>query len=160
MILETANRIVAIGSSHGDDQAAWRLIERLQDRPEINAGATMLTSPSQLSDYVDGCDRLIVVDACVGSGSPGTTTRFEWPDRRINQLHAHSTHGIGIADVLRLIETLERLPRQVVLFGIELAQCQPGALISKEVEHALDVLEEKVVTELRYPVTEDKQPKL
>ena len=147
--MDFAQQVLAIGSGHGDDQLAWRLIERLQMRQGVNARAVALSDPARLHDYLDGCERLIVVDACVGSGSPGTITRLEWPDVRIGQRHSHSTHGIGVAEALQLAEKLDRLPPQVVLFGIELSQCQPGNSLSDIVENAFNELEEKILMEIQ-----------
>jgi len=147
--MDQVNRVVAIGSPHGDDQAGWRIAERFRDRGNVNAGVVALSDASQLLESIDKCDRLIVVDACCGSGKPGTVTRLEWPDERIVERHSHSTHGIGVADVLQLAESLDRLPREVLIFGIELSQCQPGLPLSDVVECALSELEEKILLEIR-----------
>lgn len=142
-------RIIAVGSPHGDDLLAWKLVERLQAGREINASVIALSDPSRLHDHVEGCERLVVVDACAGGGVPGTVTRLEWPDPRIAVRHSHSTHGLGVAGTLQLEQQLDRLPPKVVLFGIELEQCQPGDALSDVVENALDALEEKILQEIQ-----------
>ena len=143
-----AQRVIAIGSPHGDDQVAWRLVERLRMREGINASVVALADPSQVHDYIDGCERLIIVDACASGDSPGMVTRMEWPNARIDRRHSHSTHGFGLADALQLADQLDRLPPQVVVFGIELSQCQPLGSLSGIVESALCELEEKILLEI------------
>lgn len=140
--------VIAVGSPHGDDQVAWRLIERLQARQGINARLVTMSDPLQLHDYVDDCGQLIVVDGCSGSGPPGTVTRLEWPDVRIAERHSHSTHGVGIAESLQLATMLGRLPPKVVVFGVEIAQCLPGSSTSVAVESALSQLEAEVLIEI------------
>jgi len=142
------HRIIGIGSPYGDDQAAWRLVERLENRQGLNASVAALSDPSRLLDFFDNCDRLIIVDACAGGGSPGAITRLEWPDARIETQHSHSTHGMGIANALQLAEKLGWLPPEVVLFGIELSQCRRGSPLSDIVEIALSELEEKILLEI------------
>ena len=142
-------RIIAIGSPHGDDQVAWRLIERLRIPPASHAETVALSDPLHLYDYLENCDRLIVVDACAGGGSSGWITRMEWPDARVERRHAHSTHGISVVDALRLAETLGRFPPQVVLFGVELRQCQPLHPLSDDVEYALNELEKRILLEIQ-----------
>ena len=140
------HRIVAIGSSHGDDQVAWQLLDRLQTRLSATH-AVAVSDASQLLDYVDDCDLLVIIDACVGAGAPGTITRLDWPDARIRQRHSLSTHGFGVADALQLAEQLGRLPKKVVLFGIERLQSRPGDSLSDVVKRAMDELEEQILLE-------------
>jgi hydrogenase maturation protease len=147
--MKPVRRVIAIGSPHGDDQVAWQLIERLRSRRGIDASLVALSAPSRLHDYIEDCQQLIIVDACAGSGWPGKITRLAWPDARIEQRHSHSTHGMGVADALQLAEKLGRLPAKVVVFGIELSQCQTGAAPSGTVERALGQLEERILHELQ-----------
>lgn len=147
--VKLANRVLGIGSPHGDDQAAWRLVERLRNRKERNASMASLSDASQLLDFLDHCDRLIIVDACAGGGSPGTITRLEWPDARIEAWHSHSTHGMSVAYALQLAEKLGLLPLKVVLFGIELSQCQQVGSPSEIVEKAISELVEQILLEIR-----------
>lgn len=147
--MNTLSQVLAIGSPHGDDQVAWRLVERLGMRPSINAHVVALSDPWRLHDHLEGCDRLIVVDACAGLDNPGTISRLEWPDARIQQQHSHSTHGIGVADALQLAEKLELLPSKVILFGVELADCQPVGSLSEAAEVALSELEEMILLEIQ-----------
>lgn len=141
-------RVLGIGSRHGDDQAAWQLVERLKNRVETGVEFLALSDPSQILDYVDGCDRLILVDSCASGASPGTATRLTWPDPRIKARHSHSTHGIGVADMLKLADQLGRLPREVVIIGIELEDCQPGLPLSSAVQEGLDVLEGELLRDI------------
>jgi len=141
-------RVLGIGSRHGDDQAAGRLVEQLKNRAETGSEFLALSNPSQLLDHVDGCDRLIVVDSCASGASPGTVTRLVWPDSRIKARHSHSTHGIGVAEMLTLADQLGRLPNEVVIFGIEPRDCQPGLPLSPAVQECVDDLERELLREI------------
>ena len=61
--------------------------------------------------------------------------------RDIAERHSQSTHGVGVCDALRLAERLGRLPDAVEIFGIEVAECEPGREICLEVLRAVAELE-------------------
>lgn len=142
-------RVIAMGSPHGDDQVAWRLAERLQLRKHANVTVIKLGDPLRLYDHLEECERLVIVDACSGGGMPGTVTRLEWPDEHILVRHSHSSHGFGLANALQLAEKLNRLPRKVVLFGVEVANVLPNDSPSEAVESAFHELERKVLREIQ-----------
>lgn len=108
-----------------------------------------LAAPLELLDQLAGCERMLVLDACRTGAPPGTVVRLEWPDSRIASAGFASSHQLGLADVLRLAETLRRLPRRVILFGVELQRAEPGqTALSPAVEHGLPLLERLVLEEL------------
>jgi len=69
--MDSFSRVIGIGSWNGDDQAAWRLVERLKDRAKTAAEFVAMAEPSRLLDYVDDCHRLILIDSCLSGSSPG-----------------------------------------------------------------------------------------
>ncbi len=143
--MSPVDRILGIGSPHGDDQVGWRCIELLQQRhPTLGAETRAIAEVTEILNYVDGCQRMAIVDASRSGAPAGTIAQYTWPDSRIAGQHRHSTHGIGVADTLRLAEQLGRLPAQVVLFGVEIADCRPGADISSGVATGLAALVEKI----------------
>ena len=112
--------VAGFGSPHGDDQAGWKVIARLARQPELPARIVPIQEGTQLVDELEGCRKLIVIDACRSSGPVGTISRFRWPDPRIRQHHDHSTHEIGLCNALELAEQLGRIPPHVEVFGIEI----------------------------------------
>ena len=97
---------------------------------------------------LEGCGRLIVIDACHGSGPVGTISRFRWPDARIRRHHDRSTHEIGLCSALELAKQLGRLPPEVVVFGIEIGDDEPVGGVSGEVLRAVEELEAVIVAEI------------
>jgi hydrogenase maturation protease len=136
--------VVGLGSPHGDDQAAWRLVEMLED-----SDAIVLSDPSHVLNHVEGCEKLIVVDACRSGSAPGTILRFSWPDPALRTFAGCSSHSLGVGAVLALAERLGRLPPTVVLYAVELADCEPNQDLTPEVKAALPVLCRRVWQELK-----------
>jgi hydrogenase maturation protease len=140
--------VVGVGSPFGDDQAGWRLVEMLQRHRHLPSRLKTIPEVTQLIDECEGCQRMIIVDACRSGGTAGAVTRLHWPDPRIAERHSQSTHSLGLFDALRLAERLGRLPPVVDIFGIEVSECQPGHEMSLEVLRTLAGLESVVLAEL------------
>lgn len=140
-------RVLGFGSAHGDDAAGWRLVERLQNLPDINAFA--LRQTVQTLDFFENCSSAVLIDACAGGGVPGTISRLAWPDPRIDVRHARSTHGISIGEVLQLAASLSVLPPTVVIYGVEVdpRKCRPGLPLSAAVLQAINHLHPRVLRE-------------
>src|SRR5688572_13763139 len=134
--------IAGFGSPHGDDQAGWVAIAQLEAQPALQARLVKITEGTHLINELDGCRRLIVIDACRGGPQIGAITRLEWPDSRVRQYHNHSTHGIGLCNALALAERLGRMPSIVEVFGIEIGSYRPFGEISAEVAQAVSELVE------------------
>lgn len=146
---KSLNTVIAgLGSWQGDDQAGWRLIELLRKCASLRAQLVALQEPTELITYLDGCHRLVIVDACLSGAAPGSIFRFRWPDVRIDQLRSESSHSFGIGSTLHLSERLGKLPQQVVVFGIEVEACHCLWKLTSAVEHGLHRLKRRVLREV------------
>jgi hydrogenase maturation protease len=141
--------VAGFGSPHGDDQAGWRLAAMLERRPDVHARVIAVHEATQLLDALEGCQRLIIVDACQSGGPVGSVTRLRWPDARIAEQHHHSSHSVGICGALQLASRLGRMPAQVDVFGIEIEDCSPGHEMGPAVIEAIVELESTIMNELR-----------
>jgi hydrogenase maturation protease len=122
--------------------------ERLRE-----AGATVLDcadEPTRLLDEWAGLDTVVVVDAVVtGSAAPGTVHRVESADDPLpRDLRLASTHAVGIADALELGRALGRVPRRVVVLGVEGARFGMGDEMTPAVAHALADVAARALAEL------------
>jgi hydrogenase maturation protease len=145
------NRVVGIGSPHGDDSIGWLLIDRLRSRLDVRA-ELFAGTPNRLADWAQDCDRLIVVDAARVDLPEGNVLRFVWPDPRIFAGSLSSTHGLGVAESLQLADVLGRLPACVVVFVLSARRFEVGASPSETALAGLDALERSVLVELARPV--------
>lgn len=125
--------VVGLGSPHGDDRVAWKAAEALEcDRPDwiVRKAASAV----DLFDWMDGVDRLIVIDACRGAGVPGSIMRWRWPAVPLAALRGTGSHDLGLAEVLQTAMRLGTLPPQVDIIGIEVGSCRPGEELSATAE--------------------------
>lgn len=140
--------VAGFGSPHGDDQAGWKVIDKLARSPDLSARILLIREGTQLIGALDDIHKLIVIDACRSGGRIGTITRYRWPDQRIQQRHNHSTHGIGLCHALELADKLGLTPPDTEIFGIEIScQNQLGEL-NWEVAEAVDELTQIILAEM------------
>ncbi|MHB8835705.1 MAG: HyaD/HybD family hydrogenase maturation endopeptidase [Candidatus Methylomirabilia bacterium] len=107
------------------------------------------TAGVELLRYLDGKDRILIVDAVAAGHPPGTVFRVESADvprmfhRRI------SPHQIGLSDVLATALISDSLPAEMVLFGMEPQTMTTGLALTATAEASLAKLVDSVADELR-----------
>ncbi len=129
-------RVVGIGSPHGDDQIGWRLVQEIGSLEGVSVQSSLIATPIDLLDTLDGIDLLVLVDACDSGRPPGSVLVRGWPCD-CEEHGRTSSHGLGIASALRLADQLGKLPRRVVLFGVQAGSSRTGDHLSPEVERVL-----------------------
>ena len=152
MIPPPARVVVAgLGNEYRRDDGAGPLIaERAVTRAGRGSVVGPFADPLDLLGEWDGADLAVVVDAVRSGQVPGTLTTIELvdsPDGDLpgGHLGASSTHGIGLAGVLRLARAVARAPGRVVVVGIEGGDFSQGTGLSPEVEAAVPSAVRKVV---------------
>lgn len=150
----TGRRIVVLGVGNlimGDEGLGVRCIERLEAAGSLPADVTIVdggTSTNELLGDLENLDLLVIVDAVVTGGGPGSLIRLEGariPSALSNKL---SPHQHGINDLLAHLELLDRAPGRVVLHGAMPARIELGMDLSPEVEAVLPELMARVVAEV------------
>lgn len=114
--------IIGLGSPHGDDAVGWRVVEELDKWLPLSVRVMTSTEPTELMPLLGAYDRCWIVDACRSEQQMGTITRFTWPDEQIDRRWSVSGHGIGLAEVLELARTLGSIPRETVVYTIDIGQ--------------------------------------
>ncbi len=136
----------------GDDGLGVRALERLGASYSIGGGARLIdggTLGLALLPYLDGCSKLLLLDAVASSGRPGALVRLSGdqipPAYRVRA----SMHESGLPELLAAAELTEVLPESVLLLGIEPAQTRWGDGLSPAVAEKLDDLVAAAAAELQ-----------
>jgi len=137
-----AVRVIGIGRpERGDDAIGREVARRLKSHaPEgvwVGECAGEFTS---LLDLWEGADAVIVVDALQAGLAPGTLLRVDAMTEALPVPPASSTHGFGLADAVAIGGVLRRLPRTVIVYGVEAGDFTTGAPLSPHVAASLDDL--------------------
>lgn len=142
--------VIGVGNRYrGDDAVGIVVARRVRElAPEIPMQLEE-AEPVDLMDRWEGAERVVVVDAVVSDSAPGTVHRFE-PVRTPlpAQLFRYSTHSFSVAEAVELARTLDRLPAELVLYGIEGERFTPGAELSPAVSAVVDEVARRIVAEV------------
>lgn len=135
--------MIGVGNAlRGDDAAGLVVAERL-------GGITHEGEGTALLDLWEGCDAVVLIDTMRSGAPPGTIRRFDASsDPLPAELSRASTHAIGVAEAIELARSLGRLPRTMIVYGVEGAMFDAGAPLSAAVSASLEALTEAVKDEL------------
>ncbi|HET9016462.1 MAG TPA: hydrogenase maturation protease [Thermomicrobiaceae bacterium] len=149
----SAARVVVVGLGNrlrGDDAVGPLVADRLAGRTP--PGVTVLShegDPTDLLEVWDGADLCVVVDAVWSGSAPGTLHRVEplaGPLR--TRLDFPSSHGFDLPGTVALARVLGRLPRRLVVLGVEAAGFDRGAALSPPVAAALPAAVDAMLAEI------------
>ena len=146
--MSTSRCVIGVGSPHGDDQVGWLIADKLALRELHQIRIDKVVSPLEILDRIDDLSWLGICDACHGAGQAGTWNRWTWPDVDIIQQEFAGSHGISLTAVLDLAARLGRLPPTVVIWGVEVEDCQPASLMSSTALAAVELVADAIMHEL------------
>jgi hydrogenase maturation protease len=132
--------VIGLGNEwRGDDGVGLEVARRV-------GGRVLGGEPIGIVEALDGEDEVVLVDAVATGASPGTLFVFEASSDPLPTpiFGASSTHALGLAEALELARTLGRLPRKVVVYGVEGETFRFGKGLSSTVAEAADRVTEKV----------------
>jgi len=119
--------IVGIGQLAAGDDAIGVLVARVLAERGFETRAC--ADASVVLALLEAGRRVVVVDAVVGGGPPGTVLRLD-PGDLAGGPAPLSSHGIGIADAIELAGTLygERIAAAVAIVGVAIDRPQRAAV--------------------------------
>lgn len=145
-------RVIGAGNVwRGDDAVGLLAVRRLRERLEPSVEVIEAEGEGlALLDLMEGIDHVILIDAVKGGGRPGMIVRLDLStESRWGTVVPCSTHAMGVADAIDLARAMGRLPKQLILYGIEIESVESGASLSEPVHEGLDKVVEQVYQEIR-----------
>jgi hydrogenase maturation protease len=145
-------RVVVAGLGNpwrGDDGAGLAVVERLRGvLPEEIELVTIVDDPTRLLDAFSA-DKVVLADAVAApEPRPGTVHRIDAAHELLPPSFGSSTHHFGLADTVELARSLGRLPRSLVVYGIEGATFDAGDRLDPRVEEATAAVAARIAAEL------------
>ncbi len=143
-------RVIGIGNPlRGDDAAGLLVARRVREIAPAQVEVIELEGePARLIDAWQGADIAVVVDAVSSGAAAGELMRFDaGEDPLPASVGAPSTHALGLGDAVEIARALGRLPRRLIVFGIEAAEFTPGSAPSGPVASAIGPAAEAVLRE-------------
>jgi hydrogenase maturation protease len=144
-------RVVGFGNRwRGDDAVGLEVAARLEGG--LPDGVEVIVregEPTGLIDTWDPGDEVWLVDAVSSGAAPGTVHRLDASERELPaEIFRASTHHLGVPEAVELARALGRLPRRVIVYGIEGADFDAGRGITPEVAAAAERVVEAVREEV------------
>jgi len=145
--------VIGIGNTmRHDDGIGPAAVAELQAFGDDRAMVEHLTldgESTRLLEAWGGRDLAIIIDALRSGSEPGQVRRLELGrDELPTPPPGVSSHRSGLAEAVDLGRALDRLPNQLVVFGVEAVDLSPGQGLSRPVAAALPALVATVRAEL------------
>ncbi len=150
--MTTASPTLVVGfgnAARGDDGIGVHAIGYLNDEPIALPAVRLLdggTSIFELLEHVEGCERLIVIDAAELGAAPGTVRCFvdEEMDRQLG-LARRTVHEVALRDLLDMARLRDALPRRRALIGVQPRVVAWSTESSPEILAALPLIRERIL---------------
>lgn len=135
----------------GDDGIGIHAAEVLRHEalPSNVAVFSAETRAFDVLEYMDGCDKAVIVDAYKKGGAPSSIYRFTFdPAGDMDESINLSMHDINFIDALKAGRGIYKLPAEIVIIGIEpeVLECRLG--LSDKLNNALPEIIEAVKSEI------------
>lgn len=111
----------------------------------------------ELTQYLTGTKRLLVIDSINGGAEPGTVFRFADDEVMAHFQDKLSAHEVGIQDVLALLSVTGRKIPHVVVIGAQPCDLGAGVGLCRKMEELLPRIAEMALEELRAWGVEPKE---
>lgn len=135
-----------------DEGVGVRVIEELKKNYIFPENVRIVDGGTQglwLLSTIQESDHLIIVDAVLGGGAPGSFYRLERADLPKGLRVKQSAHDSDLVEALNLCSLVEKEPKTVVVIGIEPLDISPFGLdLSPEIEKKIDDIMGMVITEV------------
>ena len=104
------------------------------------------TCPEVLQ-VLEDADKLVIVDAVKGGGTPGQIYRFRLEDITLEQKPFLSLHDVGLVDNLMLTQLWHNIDKAVII-GVEPGEIGWGLELSSKLQERMPQIIEAILSEL------------
>lgn len=142
--------VIGVGNPmRGDDGIGPAAIAHLERSDLAGSDLVVLDGePARLIETWSDRHRVIVIDAARSGAAAGSIHRIEvGVDPLPTWAAGSSSHSAGIVEAVALGRALERLPPQLIVFGVEAGDVSLGDGLSDELKAVLPTLVERVLAE-------------
>lgn len=125
--------VIGIGNPfRSDDRAGLEVARRIKrSTNDCFDVLEFASNPMALLDTWKGYDEVLLVDAVSSNSKPGTFQIINAVEQKISaSLFNTSTHNMSVAEAIELARNLGRLPKQLLVYGIEGKNFQFGETLS------------------------------
>jgi hydrogenase maturation protease len=131
--------LIGVGTPYAGDDAVGRWVAGELSGQDAFGVAQSTGIALDLLAFFEGREKVLIIDACRSGAPIGTLHRFVVPSDPIPaSMNQASSHGMGVAEAVRLAETLDLLPKSLTLWAIEGESFSLGADMHPEVRRTAE----------------------
>lgn len=147
------NTVLGIGNIILSDEGfGVRVVEYLQKNFNFPANVSLIdggTLGVELTHFVTGTKRLLIIDSINGGAEPGQNFHLCNDEIKNHFAQKISAHEVGIQDVLTMLELSGKKIPHVELIGAQPFSLEAGTELTPEMQKLLPVFADKAVEILR-----------
>jgi hydrogenase maturation protease len=151
--------VIGVGNrDRGDDAAGPLVCDRLRAQLGPDAAVRTFVCEGSILDLAlhwEYDDHVIIVDAMQPGEEPGRIVTWDATVEPMATPGAVSTHEIDVSVAVELARAIGRMPAQLFVIGIEVAQTEWASLPSAPVDSAIDAVVDVVIGQLVAGVSPD-----
>lgn len=146
---KTNSLVIGIGNEFRSDDAIGILLSR---RLKEKLPSSFKVSESQagvveLLEIWNGYDSVYIIDAASSGSEPGTIFRFDANKEILpNNTFNYSSHSFSLAETIELARKLNRLPRRLIIYGVEGKNFEHGTGSTINLGSVCDALRENILS--------------
>lgn len=145
--------ILGIGNTLiSDDGVGVHIINKLEKEYNLPDNVTIIdggTKGLDLLPFIEGSDRMLIVDAANFDKEPGTIDTVIGDDIPQFLSMKLSMHQIGLPDMLFAAKLMDIAPSEMCLIGIQPKSMETSTELSEEISSRFDALFDKVIEKLK-----------
>lgn len=135
-----------------DDGIGVHIVRRLEEEYRFDAAVACMdggTLGLDILPYLEGVERLLLIDAIDAGQQPGVCVRIDGDELPVALACKTSPHQIGVKDLLATAELLGHVPKHLTLIGVQPASLEMGIELTPEVEKSIGPATALALAELR-----------
>jgi len=150
--------VIGIGNEYrGDDRMGLVIAREIREKHDPSVMVTEESGDgAALMEAWQGYEMVVLVDAVSSGAKPGTIVKIDARKEIVPaRFFQYSTHAFGIAEAIELARTMNMLPPNIMIYGIEGASFNAGTEISEGVKESGKQVVEQIVHDMNISVHED-----
>ena len=148
------NEITVLGIGNiilSDEGFGVRVVEYLQEKYKFPDNVALIdggTLGVELTQFITGTKKLLVIDSIDGGKPAGTLFHLEGDEIRAHFNEKLSTHEVGIQDVLTMLELTGKPVPEVIVIGAQPFSLEAGVELTPQMKALLPIIADKALKTL------------
>ena len=145
------NEITVLGIGNiilSDEGFGVRVVEYLQKNYTFPDNVALIdggTLGVELTQFITGTKRLLIIDSIDGGKAAGTLFHFEGEEIRAHFSEKLSAHEVGIQDVLTMLEVTGRPVPEVIVIGAQPYSLEAGVDLTPQMKTLLPTIADEAL---------------